>query len=278
MKKLLTFGLIASLLLPGIAFAAYNDVTLGSSAKVTAAGRTLDVEGDSNVIETIGVEADFITFTLKTNSFLVLTSPTYHQIEWSATSTRYVTSSSCESNLSRVRFASTDAEVAITVFPKNVSCPVGSATTGGSSGGGGGGGGSTATATVVAAPMVSSTKEAQIASIMQAIAALQSQIQALTGAPAAQVSAISGKITGTLSTGSRGPSVKTLQQFLNSQGFKVASTGPGSPGNETETFGNLTVQAVRKFQEQYGIASQGVPGYGTVGPKTRAKIAELSGN
>ena len=85
-------------------------------------------------------------------------------------------------------------------------------------------------------------------------------------------------ITANLSAGSRGASVKSLQQFLNTHGFVIASSGPGSLGNETELFGSLTVKAVQKFQEQYGIASPGTTGYGRVGPKTRAKINELSGN
>ncbi len=268
------------LLLPSLASATYNDVTLGSSARVTAAGQTLNVVGDSNVIETIGVEPDFLTFTLKADSFLELSSPVYKQIEWSATSTKYVTSSTCESNSSTVRFASSANEATITVYPKSVSCPQGSSSTGGSSGGGGGGGGGApaVASNPVAVAATTSTKDDQIKAIMQAIALLQAQMQALTGAPASTVSAISGKITSNLSIGSRGPTVKILQQFLNSHGFIVASSGPGSSGNETEGFGSLTLKAVQKFQEQYGIAKPGEQGYGRVGPKTRAKIAELSGN
>lgn len=189
MKKLLISGSIASLLLPGLTFAAFNDVTLGSSAKVTAAGQTLDVSGDSNVIETIGVEADFITFTIKSGSFLVLSSPTFKQIEWSATSTKYVTSSTCESNSSTVRFASSANEATITVFPKSTSCPQGSSTTGGSSGGGGGGGGGTPApqaspvAQLVTNPNFSSLtpaeKQAMIAQIRAALIPLIQQLIAL---------------------------------------------------------------------------------------------------
>ena len=41
-----------------------------------------------------------------------------------------------------------------------------------------------------------------------------------------------------LSVGSSGSDVKALQIFLNSSGFAVAATGPGSPGNETTLFGS----------------------------------------
>ncbi len=54
-----------------------------------------------------------------------------------------------------------------------------------------------------------------------------------------------------LKLGFKNDSVKTLQQYLNSQGFVVALSGPGSPGNETPIFGSLTKQALIKFQEYY---------------------------
>ncbi len=58
----------------------------------------------------------------------------------------------------------------------------------------------------------------------------------------------------------------------------VAQSGVGSAGKETNIFGNLTRDAVKKFQTKYGIASSGdenTTGYGLVGPKTRSKLAEV---
>ena len=78
-----------------------------------------------------------------------------------------------------------------------------------------------------------------------------------------------------LSPGSSGPSVRAVQQVLNSLGFTVASSGPGSPGHENSSFGALTKKAVQAFQRAYGIAKAGDPGYGTVGPRTLAKLKEL---
>jgi hypothetical protein len=58
-----------------------------------------------------------------------------------------------------------------------------------------------------------------------------------------------------LNEGSTGDIVKTLQQFLNSSGFILAESGPGSPGNETNFFGNLTVNAVRRWKVANGLAA-----------------------
>ncbi len=73
--------------------------------------------------------------------------------------------------------------------------------------------------------------------------------------------------------------VKRLQELLNSDSeTKVAVSGSGSLGNETEYFGALTEQAIKKFQCKHNIVCDGMSettGYGIVGPKTRAKISEL---
>lgn len=91
----------------------------------------------------------------------------------------------------------------------------------------------------------------------------------------------SPKFSRTLRIGSTGEDVRILQQLLNNHGILVASSGVGSPGNETNYFGSLTEKAVQKFQTQYGIVSSGLPattGYGLVGPRTLAKLNEVFGN
>jgi hypothetical protein len=92
---------------------------------------------------------------------------------------------------------------------------------------------------------------------------------------------ISGVFTTNLSLGSSGTLVATLQQMLNRDAdTRVASSGPGSSGNETPYFGSLTKAAVVRFQEKYaneiltpiGLAQ----GNGYVGLYTRAKLNTLS--
>ncbi len=65
--------------------------------------------------------------------------------------------------------------------------------------------------------------------------------------------------------------VRTLQQILNAQGFIVAASGAGSPGNETLYFGTATEAAVKKFQAAQGIS----PISGYVGPLTRTALNSL---
>lgn len=90
--------------------------------------------------------------------------------------------------------------------------------------------------------------------------------------------AVSPVFTSSLSRGVSNPDAKRLQQLLNSDpDTRIADSGVGSPGNETEYFGSLTEKAVQKFQKKYGVAAEGDPGYGFVGPKTRAKLQELFG-
>lgn len=76
------------------------------------------------------------------------------------------------------------------------------------------------------------------------------------------------QFTKDLEFGMSDPDVKRLQQVLNkNQQTQVAIAGPGSPGAETEYFGNLTLLAVKKFQ-----ALHNVPTTGYVGPLTRAVL------
>jgi peptidoglycan hydrolase-like protein with peptidoglycan-binding domain len=57
-----------------------------------------------------------------------------------------------------------------------------------------------------------------------------------------------------LRVGMKHAQVQTLQQFLNQQGFLIASSGPGSKGKETTYFGPATALALKKYQEKYRSA------------------------
>jgi peptidoglycan hydrolase-like protein with peptidoglycan-binding domain len=74
----------------------------------------------------------------------------------------------------------------------------------------------------------------------------------------------------TLSIGKSHIEVKTLQQLLNSNGYTVALSGPGSKGSETATFGPATERAVKALQSKYKITPTG-----TVGSITRLVLSTL---
>ena len=97
-----------------------------------------------------------------------------------------------------------------------------------------------------------------------------------SAAPAPPPRIAAAKLTRTLRMGSVAEDVRTVQRLLNSDSAtRIALSGAGAPGGETNRFGALTLRAVQKFQVKYGIAKAGVAGYGQVGPKTRAKMNEM---
>ncbi|MDO8483103.1 MAG: hypothetical protein Q7S86_04785 [bacterium] len=78
-----------------------------------------------------------------------------------------------------------------------------------------------------------------------------------------------------LGIGSKGVDVLLLQQFLNNDpDTRIAFSGAGSPGFETNHFGVLTRAAVHQFQKKYAseILYVGQASTGYFGPKTIRKI------
>ena len=83
-----------------------------------------------------------------------------------------------------------------------------------------------------------------------------------------------------LREGVRGSAVRYLQILLNTDpDTRLATSGAGSPGNETEYFGTRTKAAVIRFQERYSsevLAPYGINrGTGFVGTTTRAKLNQM---
>ncbi len=69
-----------------------------------------------------------------------------------------------------------------------------------------------------------------------------------------------------LEVGDAGEDVLCLQKFLNATGYTIAPAGVGSPGAETDLFGELTEKALMSWQMAKGVS----PASGYFGPRSRA--------
>lgn len=78
--------------------------------------------------------------------------------------------------------------------------------------------------------------------------------------------------TRNLDLGMEGEDVRCLQQYLNSAGFTIATSGVGSPGRETTQFKDLTQKAVIAWQKANGLT----PPIGYFGAQSRAKYTALT--
>lgn len=76
-------------------------------------------------------------------------------------------------------------------------------------------------------------------------------------------------ITKTLIQGMINEEVRILQTLLAKDRMIYPE------GKITGSFGSLTLRAVQRFQINYGIAAKGSTGFGVVGSRTRAKLAEI---
>ena len=61
----------------------------------------------------------------------------------------------------------------------------------------------------------------------------------------------SADFTHNLRPGTKDPDVKSLQQFLNQNGYVVALSGPGAAGSETTYYGPATKAALKRYQAAY---------------------------
>jgi len=303
MKKILLTGSAVALLLPGLALAAYNDVTLTTSVDLTSGSGTIDVSGTSATVESITVSASSIQFTLQPSSTIRLSSADLYK--FSSNTATDISADICSSSQSVLEYIGTAARtVTVTVGPGLCSTAGGGSQasetptptptpSSGGGGGGGGGGGTTTTTTTTTTPEPTTTTtsapttsygapvagltEAQVQSILTLLASFNADqsvidkvnaslhVGGVTGAGAVS----SGTFTRDLETGVTGEDVRALQQYLNAHGFTVAESGPGSPDNETDRFGALTRGALAKLQAANGIT----PSVGYFGPKTRAFVS-----
>ncbi len=286
---------VALLLAPTLALAASNDVTLTTDAVISVNGVTLNVSGSSAAIESMIINSTNFSVTLLSGSTFEATASGREQL--AVDNTDDATGSVCNDSTSKIGYAATKTMTVI-VTPSATLCASAPATPTSGGGGGGGGGSSTpatpatpaatitpatpATPAVPATPATSAKSASgltatQIQSILDVLASFDADAATVALVKASlEGTATTGSVTSTavvvfksnLTVGSLGSEVKALQEFLNAHGYTVASSGPGSSGNETTRFGAATKAALIKFQKAKGIT----PAVGYFGPKTRAAV------
>ena len=267
MKKIY-LTILTSLLLPVAALAALGDFTFDGNVDLTINGVTVDVAGSGFTADLIEVEASTFTIGISPGGGFEVTSSDRRKMPATVVGSLEV-GFACTSSFSRTTVSNpSNAPFATTTLTvSSETCATESGGTSGGGGGGGGGGGS--------APYVpSQTAEPAV----PAVPTVTPAVPSAAAQPSAQALAVSPAFNRLLTIGSKGEDVKRLQQLLNSDlDTRIAASGVGSPGQETEFFGSLSGQAVQKFQVKYGVANPGDAGYGLVGPKTRAKLSEVFG-
>jgi peptidoglycan hydrolase-like protein with peptidoglycan-binding domain len=244
--------LILSFSVPGFIFAAaYDDVTLTTSASIVAGGKTYNIYTVNTVLESLTVNPSNFSFVLDSGSSIRIKSADGTQMTFADSSTVNTVENTCNSTGSILELTGKPASATITVTPTTTACsgsssssssaPAGAVAVSALSSGGGS-----------PAPVVATTTNVPVT-------------------PSTVVVGNSGTFAGVtftkrLTKGSKGKDIENLQKFLATD----QDIYPG--GQVTGYYGVLTQKAVQKFQEKYSIAKKGSVGYGEVGPATRAKL------
>lgn len=112
-----------------------------------------------------------------------------------------------------------------------------------------------------------------ISDLQAQILALQAQLNTLLGTGTTGTTTTC-TFTRALYPGVTGTDVKCLQQYLNGTTFKVAVSGVGSAGYESEYYGSKTQAAVAAWQAGNGVACGSYCGY--FGPISQVKYTALA--
>ncbi|MBI2673982.1 MAG: hypothetical protein HYX23_01745 [Candidatus Zambryskibacteria bacterium] len=178
MKKLLLSGSITALLLPGLAFAAYNDVSMNTTVVLTVNGITLNVSGSGATIESLVINPTNFQVAIKNGSLFQVTAPGRESLSASTGQGQNVKTCNSTESVLGYNLSGTNETITVTVTPSTTLCTDATEATSTSrsdAGGGGGGGAPVVTAPVITpvTPVVVQTANAA------AIAAIKTQLIAL---------------------------------------------------------------------------------------------------
>jgi hypothetical protein len=293
---LVVFGIYWSV---GKAAAADLNYSVDTTFVLTSPGTSVTVKAGSSATSLVVGASDLTVVIPSSSVFTVTSANTLH-----ASGSGGSVYKSCLDTLDKVTITTASTSGTYTIYTSGVSyCPGTGGGGGSGSGSGTSGGGGTAppsqptasqptpstptTQTTTPAlkplpypqPKNSAELQANLATLLENLSALKNYQQSLLGAGTPAVSPTPGSIPPAgsykvnLQLNSRGSEVIALQNFLKSLGPEIYPEGL-----VTGFYGNLTKMAVGRFQLKYGIVSgPNDPGYGVVGPKTRAKINSLLG-
>ena len=103
-------------------------------------------------------------------------------------------------------------------------------------------------------------------------------VNSTTSEAGSQIQASKFRFDHNIDFGAVDPDVRELQIYLNTNGFRVADNGPGSPGHEVDVFNAATRVALSKFQTAHAtqiLVPFGITkGTGRFGNATRKYINE----
>lgn len=277
MNKRLIIPLAFSLLMPLSSFAAFDTLSLGTSAVLSVGGRTINITSSTSTIASLTVTSSTFTADVETGSVMTFSSTDRKEFSVSSAPAGVSAAQTCTDSVSQVDISLPNTialtSATVTVTPTDTTCTTTTTTTttttvtggGGPAGsfgvsGGGGGGGVFIPSATSASPSTGSATTNTATPTVNTTATLTAQLDALT----AQLSSLKSATTFSkdLRVGSKGDDVIALQTWLEAQGFLSMPVGVAKG-----YYGASTRAAVMKYQKSVGL-----PQVGVVGPATRATL------
>lgn len=176
MKKLLLSSSIVTLLLPALAFAAFDDVRLTTDTVLSVNGITVNVSGTQATIESIEVGSTTFVVTIETGSSFQVTAPDLNKLVADVGQWRSVDTCTGSSSVLAYDAAVSGSELVVTVTPSATLCADAATTSSSSSKSDAGGGGGGAPVVKQATPVV---PVVQVTNNAEAIAAIKAQLISL---------------------------------------------------------------------------------------------------
>lgn len=263
MKRIICFITLSLLAFPLAAGAAFNDVTLTSSAVISVGGSSLTVTGTNALVQSIVVNPSSFDVVVAAGSSLRVTSG--DKKNFTITGTGGIGTVTCDGATSIVTLNVTGSGT-LTITPSGT-CVGGASSSGSTSSSSSGSGGgvvavtpppTAATSTKSASTTASTSTTTQTTTNTSTIA--MGNTSNLISTPTISAGLV---ITQLLRLGSSGDEVAALQKLLIAKGYLVV------PENiSLGHFGKATERALKKYQKSVGLTPVGV-----TGPATRAALA-----